>query len=160
MGTGMEAGEEITKRRAHYASAATVRFFSYQDRVPRGEIYSVYDDRAYGFQGLDQMLLIMDDIMDLAEYPKASFEHRSFGNGPYIFRKSAQDTGIRPSGRKHKGGKKELIVVKVYYRQYASIQGEVEAVSHGKQKKLYFRSALELIRLIHEMLDGGVVSGK
>lgn len=57
-----------------------------------------------------------------------------------------------------KEGKEETFVVKILDCQNATWQGSVTWVE--RQRKQYFRSALELLKLIDETLDGnGEVEG-
>ena len=109
-----------------------VQFQSYQNKVACGKLYSLYYEQEFDFYGLDQLLLIMDDIMDSVNYPQSTPKkdlHAADGE-----RDNTAKTGVE---------------IRVYYRQQASMQGEIRV----KGRKVYFRSGMELMRLLHQYLQ-------
>ncbi len=154
-------------RRQDYAGdvAVLVSVCSYEGGVPRGAFISFDYNQRYEFQGLDQMLLKMEDLMDSVAVPCPAFEHRSFYGKPYICQEAEpgrrMSVGLRrrPEDMPKLPRGKASFELRVYYRQHGSMQGEMAAAvlddsGAEREKKVPFRSALELMRLIHEYLNG------
>ncbi len=159
------------ENRQEYAgdSAMLVSIRSYEEGVPGGSFLSFEYGRRYEFRGLDQMLLMMEDIMDCASVPRPSFEHKSFYGKPYRLEKPEPGQGTSGAGRcpEHlpalpRG--KASFELRFRCRQHGSLQGEFIAEAEGGKsakgvertgtRTVLFRSALELMRLIYEYLDG------
>lgn len=146
-------------------SSVLVSIRSYEEGVPRGAFLSFDHNRRYEFQGLDQMLLKMEDIMDSVSVPQPAYEHKSFYGKPY--RTEGMEPGRRASGGRRRPEDmpvlprgKASFALRFRYRQHGSLQGEFIAAVNGgngagqNERRVAFRSALELMRLIHEYLDG------
>lgn len=132
---------------------------SYENRTIVGILYcSLFTPIA--FQGLDQLLLLMDLIMDKGVdvqkqmfYPQAYYEKRGLKKaGP---KKEALNL-------RHNTGDWDCMVsfvlqtpnsfsIKILYRQNSSMQGMI----CNKDDDFYFRSGLELIRYIYQALESG-----
>lgn len=129
-----------------------VQFQSYQDKVASGKLYSWYYKQEFDFCGLDQLLLIMDDVMDSVNYPQSSVDHRHLKNSsPYFLDLSAwtPQKDLNSEGDGKYNATKTGVEIRVYYRQHASMQGEIRI----KGRKVYFRSGMELMRLLHQYLQ-------
>lgn len=126
---------------------------SRQSASLQGRIYHSHSKEPFYYKDVDQMLLFMDDFFECINFPMASTQSRSFkktkgdttGKGGV---KRMQDSNIA----NHKGNT-ATFVVQVQYRQNSTWQGKV--VWADQNKTLYFRSALELIRLIDSAVDEG-----
>ena len=134
-----------------------VRFFSYQGRIACGELETPFFERNFCFHGLDQLLLIMEDIMDIVKNsaPGASLSHRDIkvpgmqGERFLDDWNGSQTAGhINFSQNKWSGSKAPRVVLKIYRRQHASMQGALRI----NGQKVHFRSGVELMRLLHQML--------
>ncbi len=128
-----------------------------------GKLYHMYTREPILFSSLFQAVSRMDELYDELAFPKASTELRSFlvdrkakGYGPEeeirvqkAERKEPKE--IEPFDRmiRHRGAQATFLI-RVLYRQHASWQGEVTWVD--QQKTEYFRSVLELIRLLDSVL--------
>lgn len=157
---GLFGKDRIRSERQEYAGDSTmmVRIQSYEEKIPRGVFISFDYDCKYEFQGFDQMLLAMEDIMDSLSVPRPAYEHRSVYGKEYVFQEVDESrrltrTGYHPGDIPRLPRGKASFVLRFYYRQYGSMQGEMYASVGGKEKKVSFRSALELTRLLHEYLD-------
>ncbi|MBU9736805.1 hypothetical protein [Diplocloster agilis] len=129
-----------------------VQFQSYQNKVACGKLYSLYYEQEFDFYGLDQLLLIMDDIMDSVNYPQSSVNHRNLKNcNPYFLDLSAwtPKKDLHAADGERDNTAKTGVEIRVYYRQQASMQGEIRV----KGRKVYFRSGMELMRLLHQYLQ-------
>ncbi len=146
--------------------AVLVSICSYEESVPKGAFISFDYNQRYEFQGLDQMLLQMEDIMDSVSASCPAYEHRSFYGKPYIFQETEPGqrmSGVRcrPEDMPRLPHGKASFALRIYYRQHGSMQGEMIAAvteDHGgkREKRVMFRSALELMRLIHEYLESTI----
>ncbi len=109
------------------------------------------------FVGLDSVFLAMNDWMDREGSPEISAGLRSFKDGQHTetvlsVRRSRTDTTEYP-GQVRRGAarRREAFLVRIIYRQHTSWQGEVR----WKSQRLYFRSTLELMALMHSALAPG-----
>lgn len=129
-----------------------VHIQSYQDRVPRGTFITLPDRGKYEFCGLDQMVLIMEDLMDNGLEDES--EHRCLYQTPYIFWKQG-DSQTAPVSENAAvlSGEKVAFTIQVFYRHHRSMQGRLTVLVNRKQESIAFRSSLELIRMLHEYLS-------
>lgn len=134
------------------------------DRFSRGE--------AVSFAGLDRAILIINEWLDEEKPLSEDMVLRTFKSGrrarPAGLRCTALPGSetVRPTGqegacltglgRRGDARRKEAFLVRIICRQHNSWQGEV----CWKAQRLYFRSALELMCLIHSALDPGAVGAK
>lgn len=95
--------------------------------VVSGRLWSSCCEKARLFYGLDDLILTMEAMMDEA------------GNQLFDPRHLEQ-------------GKLCTAAVRVYACQHASIQGEIRFPGISPET-VYFKSALELLRLLHERLE-------
>lgn len=137
-----------------YAKDMIIQFTSYQDRIACGTLHSAYYERIFPFCGMDHLLLMMDDIMDSVNCPQAGFGHRSLkmdGSHGVEFQDLSSEqkiTDFTAECSQVARFAKSCIAIRVLYRQQASMQGELRV----NMQKFYFRSGLELMRLLHQFL--------
>ena len=92
-----------------------------------GRLWSSCCEKAKPFRGLDGLLLAMEAMMD--------------------------ETGSLPfDSRPIEQGKICTAAIRVYARQHASIQGEARFPGVSPET-VYFKSELELLRLLHDWLE-------
>lgn len=133
---------DLEKRfREELASTVQIRIFSYHDRIAGGVVKSMLDKRETPFYGLDQAVLIIEELLD--RHKKAGLDYRYIDPG--VSYKSWLDNHIWPQIR----GCPQNFLIRVYGREKRSLQGELKA----GEKRCYFRSGMELIRLIHQCLQ-------
>ncbi len=116
-----------------------------------GEFYHRYSAEPVKFTNLLDMILIAEKIFDGEGAPMAFLAERSFKKK--TVRKPSRRLGALNDTKemiKHEG-MKATFVVNVIFRQHASWQGKVSWVE-GK-KTSYFRSALELIKLMDSTME-------
>lgn len=117
-----------------------------------GELWDLYEQQPFRFGSLMEAVREMERIMDETGYPQRALLPRGWcvcdrtGNG------------VKPGKRvnamenlENKSGQKGTFIVKVLHRQNATWQGQVTWAEQNK--KVYFRSALELVRLIDEAMN-------
>lgn len=148
-----ERAEYMEQGRACRDTVMLVYIQSYQDCVPRGMFLTLPYGEHYEFCGLDQMLLIMEDIMDAASGPVHAARYRYLYKEPFVFRESGYPlTELKPGEALKLSGRRATFTVQVNYRQHRSMQGKLTARIGRRYEKISFRSSLELIRLLHEYL--------
>ena len=108
--------------------AATILlcFDKWEGGVASGRLWSSCCGKVRSFHGLDGLLLTMEDMMD-----------------------EAGDQLSDP--RRIEQGKLCTASVRVYARQHASIQGETRFPG-ASSEPVYFKSGLELLRLLRDQL--------
>ena len=114
-----------------------------------GQLWQPYDVRPQLFIGMTDMLLQMDELYNRWNYPQRAMDSRTFlketvATQPLNIRKG--DSRMNIQKIQDKRGQQGTFIVQVQYRQNATWQGQV--LWAEKNKKEYFRSALELIRMI------------
>lgn len=145
----------------HNSNIVTLCLDSYDEEQQRGRLYHQYVSGAVSFTSLFEAFDRMDRLYDKLELPQAAVRIRSFRTEQRKMKQAVKGERIpalTESGRKEmkvmetfdkvaeQRGKDSTFIIRVKYRQNASWQGEVTWVD--KQKKEYFRSVLELVRLI------------
>ena len=134
---------------------------SYDRERQQGKLYHLYTADGFSFSSLfaafDRMQRLYDDLC----FPQASTEIRSFLEDrrkkkrilelPKQRGREMEEMESFDKMTEHRG-KDATFLIRVKYRQNSSWQGEVTWVDG--QKKEYFRSALELVKLIDSALDG------
>ncbi len=117
-----------------------------------GRVYDQYREEPVRFRGMLDALRCIEFFLDRMDFPQRSTLPRSFSKQTAV----SDDYGKRPareeimSNLENKKGEEGTFIVQVKYRQNATWQGQV--VWAEKNKKMYFRSALELLRLIDDAM--------
>lgn len=142
-----------------YASTMLLCFDGWNGDTVMGRLCTFYFHEPRAFCGLDNLLLAMDAVMDEAGQPSVWCELRHLPD-----KRNRRDPEPQASpalsireplpadalSRMH--GKLCTVAVRVYTRQHASMQGEARFPDLSPEP-VYFRSALELLHLLHERLD-------
>lgn len=119
-----------------------------------GRLWHQYEDRSVSYLGMTDLVRKMDALYDEWNFPQSSTRNRSFMNPPEqgqrTNRKEVQKK-MDTSRIQDKHGDMGTFLVHVKYRQNSTWQGEV--LWAEKKKRQYFRSALELIKLMDSALD-------
>jgi len=119
---------------------------SYEDGIPEGRFYNIYDTEGTTFRGLTSFLLQMEDLLDTMNYPQSFSAIRSFGQ-------VAEQTASPPSPTEIQEGRAATFLVRVLFRQNASWQGSLTWLEGDKSQS--FRSVLELVLLMDSALRNG-----
>lgn len=120
-----------------------------------GEIWEEYDTEPMHFISMLEAVRYIENFLDELNYPQRAMIPRSFT------RTSAG--GMQTGGHRErvkrmdnleaKNGEEGTFIVQIKYRQNATWQGQV--VWAEQNRKEYFRSALELLRLIDGAMSNG-----
>lgn len=113
-----------------------------------GRIYSDILENQISFYGVVELLLSMERLMDMLQYPQRGTEIRSFSEKKENIKliKRERLKAMEKIEILNNQGNKATFLIKINYRQNSSWQGSLTWVE--KEKTQYFRSALELIKLI------------
>ena len=117
-----------------------------QEGLLTGRIYHPYLPSGAKFQNLMQFLLTMEDLQDKLQFPQSFTARRSFQAQP------EPSVPFPPESESHTG-KTATFSVRVIFRQNASWQGSVTWLE--KRKEENFRSAVELVLLMHSATSNG-----
>jgi len=118
---------------------------SYQSDRFQGRIYNSFMSGAVGFEGLMQMLLKMDCLLDEIKFPQSFVAKRKFS--------PAEQLPVTGHEQGTYQGKLATFAVRVLFRQNASWQGSVTWLEGGRDES--FRSVLELLFLMNSALESG-----
>lgn len=138
------------EERQHREQAITlfVQISSYERRIACGYLRSLLPGHYVSFYGLDQMLLLMEEMLDQENIWMDAQEYRWLGTGARDF--WLGDDGIVHQTERQKKSVQPVrkFVIKIYGRQNRSLQGELRMAG----RMVYFRSGMELLRLMHQAL--------
>lgn len=120
---------------------------AYQGKDVAGRFYHRYDKSGISFQSVIELAMRMERLFDEINYPQAFTRLRSF-------HEQKENRHQKEEGKKmtddndflDNRGEAATFIVHVHFRQNATWQGEV--VWAEQQKKMCFRSALELLKLM------------
>ncbi len=145
-----------------YTSTMLVCFSGWEGGVACGALWAFYFKNPRLFRGLDQLLFAMESVMDEAKHPQAWYErpNLSLCGKRQRYSKEKPDSAASmarmtpyhpPDGLAQTRGRLCTVAVRVYCRQHASMQGKARLLNGGNV--VCFRSALELLHLLQEMLE-------
>ena len=115
----------------------------YQDKHISGILNAPLAKKSYTFQNLVQLLLLMDTLMDTANFPQQGVAPRAF--------QAAQGTFIPQETTQKPASHLAVFEINVMFRQNASWQGSLLWQEGGQE--VCFRSVLELILLMDNALS-------
>ncbi len=144
-------------------STMLICFHEEKDGNLCGEILNCYIDGPVRFFGVGDLILKLDEICDWVGTPQPSTNPRFLNKKmSEKYAKRTKEKNILPvkakiqlqdsktlGSRAHLA--KETLIVKIEFRQNASIQGRVIG-KLTKKKYVNFRSALELMRMLEEIV--------
>ena len=114
----------------------------YQSGIPSGRFYNPFCKDGKSFRGIMEFLSEMENTMESMDFPKAFTVTRSFSE-------MRQDPAGLPQ-LDMQTGRQATFVLRILFRQNASWQGSVTWLEGKKEQG--FRSALELVLLMHSAL--------
>ena len=123
-----------------------------QNENLEGRLYHKYKRDASYFHSVSALLNEMELLFDRIGFPQSATRQRTFSDEKE--KAVRQKEAVQVADTKELlgySGDKATFIVHVRYRQNATWQGDI--LWAEKKKKLYFRSALELLKLIDSALD-------
>lgn len=135
----------------HVPNLINICIDSVEDGEMTGKIYHCYSEEPIAFSNIIRMIETVEEFFDCLQFPQAATQTRSFHRkesvqGQKLEKKLEQEQILQMRGQKG------TFLLNVKYRQNSSWQGSVTWVD--EQREQYFRSALELLKLI----DGALVT--
>lgn len=137
---------------------------TYDGERQGGRLWNQYMTEPFCFSTLIEALESMEALYDRLCYPYASTETRSFleegcrevGEEGILDTRGREHRVVEPFHRliSHRG-QDATFIIRVQYRQHSSWQGEIVWVDGGRRR--YFRSVLELLKLIDSAMEKDTV---
>jgi hypothetical protein len=124
-----------------------IRVTSYDEKIIRGTLSNPFYGTDVEFNGLVQLVLLLENLQDELNYPQRAMDTRSFTDGM----KRPELKVAPPDSERHRA--LATFRVSIYFRQNASWQGSV--VWTEREQSACFRSVLELMMLVDGALCGG-----
>lgn len=120
-----------------------------------GEIWEEYDTEPEHFTSILGAVRYIENFLDELNFPQRSMVPRSFTKAPAGGTQTGRhrERVKRMDNLEAKNGEEGTFIVQIKYRQNATWQGQV--VWAEQNRKEYFRSALELLRLIDGAMSAG-----
>lgn len=111
------------------------------------------------FNGLTDLVMVAESVFDSLSFPQPVFQQRRFNESPLPKQTGTKERvcAVQNQEKKITDDERErheanaAFIIHVKFRQNATWQGEIKWVSRDKTQ--YFRSSLEMLRLIEEALD-------
>lgn len=120
--------------------------------VIKGRLYHGYSEKAIPFQGYEGVIRTSETLFNELGFPHMGTGDRDIYGQTHSFRKKEGMTRVmedRELLEQH--GDLGTFVIRVQHRQHSSWQGRVTYLE--KDQTVYFRSALELMKIIDGTLD-------
>lgn len=134
-----------------------VKIYGGRGQELTGSVTNEFLRRTVYFQDVVGLLAILEQTYDFLSFPQSTFSYRSFHSFPRQKGRirSAMKAGVkfmekRPPELEHQNEKASFLV-HVQFRQHATWQGSITWVEKGVTQ--YFRSTLEMLRLMSEALE-------
>ena len=124
-----------------------IRVHSYLGKNLSGTFDNSYYKEELCFENLTQLLIIIENLQDAICYPQKSMEWRTFNKDAD---RQVISRRVPDENKNHKP--LATFQVNIVFRQNASWQGSVRWLENGLETE--FRSALELIFIIDNVLEG------
>lgn len=116
----------------------------YQDGVLRGRLYHPGTPHGESFRSLMELLVRMETLLDEMQFPQSFTAAREFELPARLSLRTGLDSELTV-------GALATFQVRILFRQNASWQGSVSWLDQQRQE--HFRSALELVMLLHSALQ-------
>ena len=134
----------------HVPNLLSICIDSVADGEMSGEIYHCYKKEPLKFSNIIRMIETADKFFAQIKFPQSATQIRSFEKKEPTMEAVPEKVCI-PQEVLEKRGAKGTFLLNVKYRQNSSWQGSVTWVD--EQREQYFRSTLELLKLIDGALE-------
>lgn len=123
----------------------------YQDRI-EGTLYHGYRREGIPFRGYEEVIRAAEDLFNALGFPYMGTSDRDIeGHTRSYTKREGMARVLEDKEMLEKRGEEGTFVIRVQHRQHSSWQGRVTYLE--KDKSVYFRSVLELIKIIDGALD-------
>lgn len=123
-----------------------VMVHSYDNKVMSGVLSNQWLENQVAFHSFSEFVLMYDMWMSKIHYPEEGDRKRSLYHKdtlPYVYKMQSEEL-------QNNRGAIATFLIHVYYRQHSSWQGKIYWIEQKKEQ--YFRSVLELLYLMDEIL--------
>lgn len=128
--------------------------------IASGQLWSFCVQKPIAFHGLDDLLLTLDDVLNKIGQPARWCKLRTVSSEKEK-KKTSANTNVSterklyhmPEELSRVHGKVGTAAIRIYARQNASMQGELQFSGKERRQVICFRSALELLHLLREWLE-------
>lgn len=122
------------------------------DGTMKGYLYHGYQKEGITFYGYEKIIRVAEELFFALEYPFQGTEDRRLYGYAYKFpKREGMKRVLMDEELLEKHGDMGTFVVRVQHRQHSSWQGSVTYLEENRS--VYFRSVLELIKIIDGVLD-------
>lgn len=118
----------------------------------KGCLYHGYQKEGIAFYGYETIIRVAEELFFALDYPFQGTEDRAICRRAHRFsKKKGMERVLMDEELLEKHGDLGTFVVRVQHRQHSSWQGSVTWLEENRSE--YFRSVLELIKIIDGVLD-------
>ncbi len=119
---------------------------------PQGRLYHAFNRKGIPFCGYEQVIRTAEELFNALGFPHRDTSVRDIHGRTYDVKKKEGMTRVMEDEELlEKHGDMGTFVIRVSHRQHSSWQGRVTYLD--EDKTVYFRSVLELIKIIDGTLD-------
>lgn len=117
-----------------------------------GYLYHGYSDQGIPFHGYEDIIRSAEELFNILGFPHMGTGDRDISGRTHVYRKKEGMTRLMDDEKLlEQHGDMGTFVIRVQHRQHSSWQGRVTYLE--KNQTVYFRSALELMKIIDGTLD-------
>jgi len=141
-----------TLNRGSRAKDFLIRVTSRKDASIQGVVTHLASQQSQSFRSLLELTYLLHDRLEEIGMPVAGVELRSWPRLHLALEKKEESSmDERPDGLKEARVGDSAFLVRIIFRQNATWMGEIHWLNG--EKKIYFRSLMEMIMLMHEALE-------
>lgn len=124
----------------------------------KGRVYHAYTEGAIAVRSFDEVVWIAEKLFNDLGYPQMTTNDREFGGSSYSYRKKEEMVRVMDDKTLfEQRGDLGTFTIRVQHRQHSSWQGKVTWMENNET--VCFRSALELMKMIDNVLEKGDLKG-
>ena len=124
----------------------------------QGRVYHAYSEEAIPIACFEEVIRIAENLFNDLGYPQMTTNDREFGGSSYSYRKKEEMVRVMDDKTLfEQRGDLGTFTIRVQHRQHSSWQGKVTWME--KNETVCFRSALELMKMIDNVLEKGDLKG-
>jgi len=124
----------------------------------QGRVYHAYSEEAIPIACFEEVIRIAENLFNDLGYPQMTTNDREFGGSSYSYRKKEEMVRVMDDKTLfEQRGDLGTFTIRVQHRQHSSWQGKVTWMENNET--VCFRSALELMKMIDNVLEKGDLKG-
>ncbi len=124
----------------------------------KGRVYHAYTEGAIAVRSFDEVVWIAEKLFNDLGYPQMTTSDRDFWGNSYSYRKKEEMVRVMDDKTLfEQRGDLGTFTIRVQHRQHSIWQGKVTWMENNET--VCFRSALELMKMIDNVLEKGDLKG-